>query len=82
MVDERVTLLVPSCDRYADLWPTFFALLRRQWPDCPFRVVLGSNHLACTEPGVELNVQYAGPVGGVTEEVLAQHLSGILNKAI
>ena len=53
MADERVTLLIPSCDRYADLWPTFFALLRRQWPDCPFRIVLGSNHLACTEPGID-----------------------------
>ena len=53
MPDPRVTLLVPSCDRYADLWAPFFALLRRNWPDCPFRVVVGSNHRACAEPGVE-----------------------------
>lgn len=53
MNDTDVTLLVPSCDRYADLWPPFFALLRRDWPDCPYRVVLGSNVLACAEPGVE-----------------------------
>lgn len=53
MADERVTLLVPSCDRYADLWAPFFALLRRHWPDCPFRVVVGSNHLPCAEAGAQ-----------------------------
>ena len=50
---RRATLLVPSCDRYADVWRPFFALLRRNWPDCPFRVVLGTNHRVCDEPGVE-----------------------------
>lgn len=35
-------LLVVSCDPYADLWPPFFALLRRHWPDCPFPVYLGT----------------------------------------
>jgi len=54
MIDpRRATLLVPSCDRYADVWRPFFALLRRNWPDCPFRVVLGTNHRVCDEPGVE-----------------------------
>jgi len=53
VADERVTLLVPSCDRYADLWAPFFALLRRHWPDCPFRVVVGSNHLPCSEAGAK-----------------------------
>lgn len=51
--DRRAVLLVPSCDRYEDVWAPFFALLRRHWPDCPFRVVLGTNHLRCAEPGVE-----------------------------
>jgi hypothetical protein len=35
-------LLVLSCDPYADLWPPFFALLRRHWPDCPFQILLGA----------------------------------------
>lgn len=50
--DPRVTLLVPSCDRYADVWAPFFELLRRNWPDCPYEVVVGSNHQPCAEPGV------------------------------
>lgn len=52
MAHELVTLLVPSCDRYADLWAPFVALLHRHWPDCPFRIVVGSNHVPCVEPGV------------------------------
>lgn len=53
MKDADVTLLVPSCDRYADLWGPFFAVLRRNWPDCPYRVVLGANERDAAEPGVE-----------------------------
>jgi hypothetical protein len=36
-------LLVVSCDRYADVWPAFFHVLFRQWPDCPYPVFLGTN---------------------------------------
>jgi len=38
-----VPLLVVSCDAYSDLWKPFFELFRRRWPDCPFRVYLGTN---------------------------------------
>lgn len=44
-------ILVPSCDRYRDLWRPFMALLRRNWPDCPYPVYIGSNHAVCDEPG-------------------------------
>jgi hypothetical protein len=50
---EGLSLVVLSCDAYADIWPTFFALLSRNWPDCPFHVYLGTNHLTCAEPSVE-----------------------------
>jgi hypothetical protein len=38
--DHDCTLLVSSCDRYADLWEPYFSLLRMHWPDCPFPVAL------------------------------------------
>lgn len=44
--DERLTargdltVLVASCDKYADLLAPFSALWRRFWPDCPFETVL------------------------------------------
>ena len=71
MADERVTLLVPSCDRYADLWPPFFALLRRQWPDCPFPVVVGSNHRPCTETGVGSVCGHRSTAGRLDDEINA-----------
>ena len=34
-------LCVSSLDEYADLWPPFFNLVSRHWPDCPFPIYLG-----------------------------------------
>jgi hypothetical protein len=34
------TLLVSSCDRYADLWRPYFSLVEARWPDCPFPIAL------------------------------------------
>jgi hypothetical protein len=48
-VDETgpdVSVVVVSCDDYADVWPGFFALLFRFWPDRPYPLYLISNHLA------------------------------------
>ncbi len=36
-------ILVSSCDDYADLWPAFFYLLFKYWPDCPLPVYLSAN---------------------------------------
>lgn len=47
-----VSILVPSCDRYRDLWAPFLTLLRRHWPDCPWPVYVGSNHVPCELEGV------------------------------
>lgn len=45
-------LLVLSCDAYADLWPPFFTLLRRNWPDCPFPIYLGTGEASQAPAGV------------------------------
>jgi hypothetical protein len=47
-----VSILVPSCDRYRDLWKPFMTLFRRHWPDCPYPVYFGSNHALYTEHDV------------------------------
>jgi len=46
-------VLVASCDQYADLWPVFLSLFYRAWPDCPYSVYLGSNHLECNDARVK-----------------------------
>ena len=42
MADKNTdcTVVVGSCDKYADLLGPFIALFRKFWPDCPFEVVL------------------------------------------
>ena len=40
MKNTDCTVLVCSCDKYADLLAPFSELWRKFWPDCPFEVVL------------------------------------------
>lgn len=40
MKNTDCTLLVCSCDKYADLLDPFLSLFRKYWPDCPFELVL------------------------------------------
>jgi len=42
-ITQDVSVLINSCDKYADVWPVFFALFWKYWPDCPFPVYLGTN---------------------------------------
>ena len=39
------TVLVASCDKYADLLGPFATLKRKYWPDCPFETVLVTEHV-------------------------------------
>jgi len=39
-MNSDCTILVCSCDKYADLLEPFSALWKKYWPDCPFETVL------------------------------------------
>ena len=39
-MNTECTVIVGSCDKYADVLKPFIALFRKFWPDCPFEVVL------------------------------------------
>lgn len=39
---NRVTLLVNSCDAYADLWQPFFTLLKRYFVPLPAEILLNT----------------------------------------
>lgn len=36
-INNKMAILVLSCDNYCDLWDDFFNLRDKFWPDCPFR---------------------------------------------
>lgn len=42
---NNYAILVISSDRYADLWTPFFECFVKRWPNCPYKVYLGSNQL-------------------------------------
>lgn len=50
---EQTSVLVVSCDAYADLWPIFFGLFEKYWPDCPYKIYLGSNHATYSSDRVQ-----------------------------
>lgn len=39
----EIALLVVTCDKYKDLWRPYFQCLFKYWPDCPYKIYLGSN---------------------------------------
>lgn len=39
-----ITILVNSCDFYEDAWDPFFKLLKIQWPNCPYKMVLNTEN--------------------------------------
>lgn len=39
----NLSILVLSCDQYKDLWAPYFDFFFKYWPDCPFKVYLGTN---------------------------------------
>jgi len=43
-MENKIALLVISCDKYSDLWPIYFGSLFKYWPDCPLKIYLGSNY--------------------------------------
>ena len=55
------SVLVPSCDKYSDLWRPFFTLFWRNWADCPFPVCLGSNELVFADERIQTIAVGADP---------------------
>ena len=70
----ELAIYIPSCDAYSDLWRPYFNLLQRHWPDCPYRVYLGSNALVYGDPRVTTLLSDKGLVWA---DRCADHLSQI-----
>ena len=51
MDKKNCTVIVNSCDAYADIWYVFFELFRLHWSDCPFPIVLNTESESYCHPG-------------------------------
>lgn len=51
-INDKMSILVLSCDKYQDAWDGFFDTKERFWPDCNFKTYLVTNHLPYNRDGV------------------------------
>ena len=51
---DDLAIVINSCDKYSDLWETFFYFFNKNWPDCPFKRYLISNNIQPNINDVEI----------------------------
>lgn len=51
---DNLTILVSSCDKNADLWPVFFQIFKKKWPDCPCRIILNTETQSYSFDGLNI----------------------------
>lgn len=54
MLQDELTILVCSCDMYADLWDPFFTLLRKYWNPLGVRILLNTESLDFSFNGLNI----------------------------
>ena len=54
-LEDKITILVCSCDKYSDLWPPFFQLLKEYWPDNSCKIILNTESKGYSLPGLNIH---------------------------
>lgn len=52
-MNEKVMLIVSSCDKYKDCWDPFFKLLKKYWNPAP-QILLNTETLSYSYPGLDI----------------------------
>ena len=55
-----ITILLTTCDAYADAWDPFFALWKKYWPDCAYPFVVNSETKTCETDLFSVRTVYGG----------------------
>lgn len=53
-MNKNCTIIVNSCDKYADVWTPFFSVLKDKWPDCPYDIVLNTESKSFNFSGLNI----------------------------
>lgn len=60
---RRLSIMVASCDKYADLWSPFSTLFKKYWPDCPYDIRLITESPASKSGLIFNDVMACGRIG-------------------
>lgn len=50
-MENKTAVLMLSCNKFRSSWGPFFEMLSKFWPDCPYRIILGTD--TGSFPGIE-----------------------------
>lgn len=56
-MNKSCTIVVSSCDSYEDAWCPFFTLFKKQWPLCPFPIVLNTESKEYQFEGLDISIK-------------------------
>src|SRR5216683_775040 len=78
-INQKIAFVIPSCDRYSDLWQPLFQALRRFWPENSFRKYLITNHVSPVFEGVEVmrvgdDVSWSDNLSNVLDEITEDYV--------
>ncbi len=59
-LNDDFTILVNSCDGFADCWEPFFKLFTLFWPNCNVKVILNTETMDWSFPGLDLQCTQVG----------------------
>lgn len=57
-MDERLTILINTCDAYSDVWDLLFASIKQQWPNCPYPFVMDAQNLEYQNPDFRIRTHF------------------------
>ena len=82
-MDNRLAILLITCDEYSDLWKDFFTLKDKYWADCDFPTYLVNNSMPFNWPGVNVincgdGVKWSTRVRHALSQVEADYVIPIL----
>lgn len=76
---RNCTILINSSDKYCDTWMPFFKLFKKNWPDCPYPIILNTESMSYCDQKLEvkcLNIYRPNEKSDYGERLL-RHLSEI-----
>lgn len=53
--NKDCTIIINSCDSYEDVWLPFFSALKDMWPNCPYRIILNTEHKSFSFDGLQIS---------------------------